>query len=325
MLSTEPQGRLRALSWCSERDVSVPLGCVMETGFLEGPVGRRRELAQRAIDAGIRHTFTADHVSFHTGMGMDGLLRAALVSTLHDELAVHIGVYLLALRHPLPVARQVCELASSAPGRIVLGVGVGGEDPHEFEVCGVDPKTRGRRTDESLAILRPLLGGETVSFSGRFFDVQEAKVRPIPRPGVPIVVGGRAPAALARAARFGDGWLGIWSDAARYAKTLAEFDVIAASLGRADNDWQHGLQLWVAVDDDRAKARARLAARMEAMYRVPYERFARYAPAGSASEVADFLRPIIAAGCRYVNILAVADSTEQMIDDLAAVKARLAQ
>jgi alkanesulfonate monooxygenase SsuD/methylene tetrahydromethanopterin reductase-like flavin-dependent oxidoreductase (luciferase family) len=258
-------------------------------------------------------------------MGMDGLLRAALVSALHDELEVHVGVYLLALRHPLPVARQVCELAASAPGRLVLGIGVGGEDPHEFEVCGVDPRTRGRRTSESLAILRPLLAGETVTHHGRFFDVEAAKVRPIPSPAVPIVVGGRSPKALERAARHGDGWLGIWSDAKRYAASLSEFDALADACGRAGTPWRHGLQLWAAVDDDRAKARARIARRMEAMYRIPYERFERFAPAGSAQEVADFLRPIIAAGCGYVNLLAVADSTEQMIDDMAAIGEALAR
>ena len=305
--------------------MTIPLGCLMETGFLTGPVAHRRALAQRAIDAGIRHTFTADHVSFHTGLGMDGLLRAAMVSALHDELEVHVGVYLLALRHPLPVARQICELADSAPGRLVLGVGVGGEDPHEFEVCGVDPKTRGRRTSESLAILRPLLAGETVTHRGRFFNIDAAIVKPIPKPAVPIVIGGRSPAALERTARYGDGWLGIWVDGPRYAATLAQFNAIAATHQRNDVPWRHGMQLWSAVDNDRAKARARLAARMEHMYRIPYERFERYAPAGSAEEVAAFLRPLVAAGAQYFNLVAVADSTEQMIDDMAAIREALAR
>ncbi len=303
--------------------MTIPLGCLMETGLLEGPVAQRRNLAQRAIDAGIRHTFTADHVSFHTGLGMDGLLRAGMVSALHDELEVHVGVYLLALRHPLPVARQICELANSAPGRLVLGVGVGGEDPHEFEVCGVNPKTRGRRTSESLAVLRPLLAGETVTHHGRFFDIDAAKVKPIPNPAVPIVIGGRSPAALERAACYGDGWLGIWVDGPRYAATLTQFNELAAKHQRSHVPWRHGMQLWSAVDNDRAKARARLAARMENMYRIPYERFERYAPAGSAEEVAAFLRPLIAAGCQYFNLVAVADTTEQMIDDMAAIREAL--
>ena len=86
-----------------------------------------------------------------------------------------------AMRHPVPVARQIATLCESAPGRFVLGVGVGGEDRHEIEICGVDPRTRGRRTDESLAALRALLRGEPTSHAceffafDRFFDQQFAR------------------------------------------------------------------------------------------------------------------------------------------------------
>lgn len=302
---------------------TVPFGCVIDSGLLTGPIVRRRELAQRAVDAGIRHAFTADHISFHTGFGMDGMIRAALVSALHDELAVHIGVYLLALRHPLPVARQIASLAEAAPGRLVLGVGVGGEDRHEFEICGVDPKSRGRRTSEALSVLRPLLRGAPVTHHGEFFAFDAAVIQPAPQPAVPIVVGGRSPAALARAAQYGDGWLGIWADGARYRATLAQFAEQAQRFGRGAVPWQHGLQVWVAVDDDRARARARIAKRMEGMYRIPYARFEKYAPAGSAKEIAAFLASLIEAGCGYFNLLTVADSMEQSIDDIAKVRAAL--
>ena len=303
--------------------MTVPFGCVIDSGLLTGPIAQRRRLAQRAVDAGVRHAFTADHVSFHTGFGMDGLIRASLVSTLHDELAVHIGVYLLALRHPLPVARQIATLAESAPGRLVLGVGVGGEDRHEFEICAVDPKTRGRRTSEALSVLRPLLTGEAVTHHGEFFSFDNAVIKPAPKPAVPIVVGGRSPAALARAARYGDGWLGIWADGARYRSTIAQFQEQAERCGRSAVAWQHGMQIWVAVDDDRNVARARIAKRMEHMYRIPYARFEKFAPAGSAAEIAAFLAPMIEAGCSYFNLLTVADSMEQSIDDIAAVREAL--
>src|SRR5499426_4817929 len=125
--------------------------------MVAGPLARRRELLERARRAGLDHVFVADHVSFHTGFGMDGLVRAASLAALEPELAVHVGVYLLALRHPVPVARQIATLCESAPGRLVLGVGVGGEDRHEVEVCGVDPATRGRRTDEALTVVRGAL------------------------------------------------------------------------------------------------------------------------------------------------------------------------
>ena len=93
------------------------------------------------------------------------------------------------------MARQLANLAEMAPGRISFGVGVGGDDRHEVEICGVDPRTRGRRTDESLDILQRLLAGETVDHSGEFFNFEQARIIPTPDPPIPVYVGGRAEAA----------------------------------------------------------------------------------------------------------------------------------
>ena len=79
---------------------------------------------------------------------------------------LHVGVLLLALRHPMVAARQIATFAEYAPGRLTVGIGVGGEDRHEFEVCEVDPRTRGRQTDVALRLVRSLLDGETVDGDG---------------------------------------------------------------------------------------------------------------------------------------------------------------
>jgi alkanesulfonate monooxygenase SsuD/methylene tetrahydromethanopterin reductase-like flavin-dependent oxidoreductase (luciferase family) len=92
----------------------------------------------------------------------------------HPRLPVHLAVYQLAMRHPVLVARQLSSFSELAPGRLVLGVGIGGEDRHEVAICGVDPATRGRRTNESLAILRRLLAGERVTHHGGHFDLDDA-------------------------------------------------------------------------------------------------------------------------------------------------------
>ena len=302
----------------------IRVGTLANTHMLTGTHDRRRALLGRAEDAGLDHVFMADHVSFHTGMGMDGLIQAATASALAPSLGVYVGVYLLALRHPAPVARQIASLAESAPGRLVLGVGVGGEDRHEIEVCGVDPATRGRRTNECLEILRGLLSGEPTSFHGEFFDLEEALIRPAPEPPVPIVIGGRADAALRRAARWGDGWLGIWSTAERYAQTLGRIRDFAAEAGRAEVPGRNGIQIWVGIDEDRDRARERLAKAMKAIYRIPYERFEKYSPYGSAAEVADFLAPYVEAGCHEFNVMAVAESPEAEIDGVAEIRRRLA-
>ena len=82
---------------------------------------------------------------------------------LHPTLPVSTGVYLLPLRHPVLVARQLADIAQISPGRLTFGVGVGGEDRHEVSSCGVDPATRGLRMNECLAIVRELLTGKPVT------------------------------------------------------------------------------------------------------------------------------------------------------------------
>ena len=94
-----------------------------------------------AAEAGLDHLVTADHISFFGGRGRDGLMTVSWLAGLHPTIGVYVGVYLLALRHPVAVARQVSTLADQAPGRLTFGVGVGGEDRHEMEVVAVDPAT----------------------------------------------------------------------------------------------------------------------------------------------------------------------------------------
>jgi len=301
----------------------LAVGTLADARMLTGPLEERRALFSRAAAGGLDHVFVADHVSFFTGLGMDGLIQAATALALEPVLEVVVGVYLLALRHPVPVARQIASIGESAPGRLVLGIGVGGEDRHEIEICGVDPRTRGRRTSESMVALRGLLSGAPYSHDGEFFRFEDAIIRPAPDPPVPFLVGGRSDAAVARAARHGEGWLGVWCSPRRYAAVLAEIDEEAARFGRGEVRWQHGLQVWVGVDDDRARARDRLAAAMEGMYRTPYERFERYSPYGTPEQIADFLAPYHEAGCTRFNVMPVAASTEAGIDAVAAIRERL--
>lgn len=297
------------------------VGALADGEILTGPHARRRALLVRARAAGLDHVFVADHVSFHGGFGMDGLIQAATAAALEPGLGVYVGVYLLALRHPVTVARQLASLCESAPGRLVLGVGVGGEDRHEIEICGVDPRTRGRRTDEALEALRELLRGEPVTHAGEFFRFEQACIRPPPDPPLRIAVGGRSAAALRRAGRLGDGWLGVWCSARRFAEAVAEVEAAGAGRGVA---WRHGLQVWVGLDPDRGRARERLSAAMQGVYRIPFERFERYCPVGSPEAIAAFLAPYAAAGCRDFNVMAVAASTEAAIDGVAEIRERIA-
>jgi alkanesulfonate monooxygenase SsuD/methylene tetrahydromethanopterin reductase-like flavin-dependent oxidoreductase (luciferase family) len=300
---------------------SIPLsvGTLAAPEILRAPHHERIRFIDSIVARGLNHVFIADHVSFHVGAGMDGLINAATLTALNPHLKVVVGVYLLALRHPVTVARQLATIAESAPGQLVFGVGVGGEDRNEIAMCGVDPRTRGRRTDESLHVLRQLLDGEPVSHRGEFFSFERAWIQPSPKPPIPILIGGRASAAMRRTALYGDGWLGIWCSPQRYAQALTEIADRAAEAGRPAPA-HNGIQLWIGIDDDAAHARARLAKGMESFYRIPFDRFEKYSPYGTPEAVAEALARYRDAGCRLFNLMPVASDPEAGIAAVAEIK-----
>jgi alkanesulfonate monooxygenase SsuD/methylene tetrahydromethanopterin reductase-like flavin-dependent oxidoreductase (luciferase family) len=285
-----------------------------------GLLARRRQLLDRMSALDMDHVMVGDHVMFQGGLGNDGLTDAASVLTANDTLDVYLAVYLLVLRHPLLVARQLLTVAQFAPGRLALGVGIGGDDRREVAACGVDPRTRGRRMDEALDIVRRLLTGKPVSYEGEFFSLDEASLLPVLDEPIPIVVGGRSAAALRRAGRLGDGWLGIWTSARRCAQAIEEVEAHGRDAGRAGFEWRHGMTFWCGFGADKAEAREHVAPVMEGFYRVPFENFERHIPHGTPAEVAEYVAPYLDAGCTWLNFIPYAGSAEAGIDAVAEVR-----
>lgn len=301
-------------------DIKVGIGAPGRALAPDVTPEERRALLDAVADAGIDHIGLGDHVSFFVGVGFDALIQASALLASHPTLEVYTAVYLLPLRHPVLVARQLSTLSGIAPGRLTFGVGVGGEDPHEVEICGVDPRTRGRRMDESLAVLRGLATGEPVTFDGEFFQLDQALIVPPPSPSIPIIVGGRSSAAVQRAARYGDGWIGIWVSDRRFASVVEQIEGAAVEAGRPDTSWEHAMYVWCGFGDDPTAAEARLARAMEGFYQIPFSNFAKYSPAGSPERVAEFLAPYAAAGCRRFHLSAVAGSDDELIASAGEVK-----
>jgi alkanesulfonate monooxygenase SsuD/methylene tetrahydromethanopterin reductase-like flavin-dependent oxidoreductase (luciferase family) len=280
----------------------------------------RRRLLTAVEDAGFERVMIGDHVMFHTGVGNDGLVDAASVVTASERLCVYLSVYVLAQRHPVLVARQVMTVNQLAPGRLIMGIGVGGDDRREIEACGVNPATRGRRTDESLAVLRHLLSGDEVTIDGEYFRLDRVRLLPAPDPPIPIVVGGRSDAALRRAGRLGDGWLGIWLSPQRFAEAIAVVDAHAEASGRTAVEWQHGMTFWCGFGNERAVARSLVAPAMERLYNTSFETFERYVPCGTPADVAEFVAPYLDAGCTNINFIQIAARPEAALEALAEVR-----
>jgi alkanesulfonate monooxygenase SsuD/methylene tetrahydromethanopterin reductase-like flavin-dependent oxidoreductase (luciferase family) len=300
----------------------IRVGLDVHDLILGQPPEASRRLLDRAAQSGLDFLVVGDHLSFQGGQGFDGIVSAAFALAAHPTLPVLISVYQLALRHPLAVARQLSSIAQVAPGRLMLGVGAGGEDRMEVVNAGVDPKTRGRRLNESIRVLRLLASGEPVDFDGDFFTLRQALVLPIPSPAIPIVVGGRSEAALRRAALLGDGWLPMFVSPRRFRDSVERIRELAASAGRTLSI-SPTLSLWCGLDRDGDRARALLAATLERLYSRPYEDFRNLTFAGPPTEVAEALLPYIEAGCWDFSLLAVAESWEAAVEHAVAVRHRL--
>ncbi len=136
------------------------------------------------------------------------------------------NVYLLGLRHPFVAARAVQTLDLLSGGRAEVGIGAGWLR-QEWTAAGLDPRTRGRRLDEALAVCKRLWSEDRIEHHGEFFDFGPVmfEPKPVQKPWPPIHVGGEAETALRRAARDADGWYGLTHDAesaAAFVKRLRE-------------------------------------------------------------------------------------------------------
>jgi alkanesulfonate monooxygenase SsuD/methylene tetrahydromethanopterin reductase-like flavin-dependent oxidoreductase (luciferase family) len=294
-------------------DTGLTLGIAVNDELLDSVPDARRALLDHMSDVGIDHLTVGDHISFHGGTGFDGFVAATTALASHDSLKVLMGVYLAGLRHPMATARSLSTLSAIAPGRLTLGVGVAGEDRSEISNMGVDPATRGRRMDETLGILRRLATGEAVDHEGEFFSIEGARILPPPDPRVPIVIGGAGDVAVQRTAAHGDGWLGMWCSARKYAATHQQLLDAFSAAGRGAPTFA-GMNIWVGLGDDAETARRLLSERMSALYNLPPDKFQHITAAGRPEEVAAFIAPYVRAGARTLTLIPVARDIHTAIE-----------
>ncbi len=248
--------------------------------------------------------WVGDHIAFAVPI-LDPLLTLAQAAMVSRRLTLATGVYLLPLRHPSPVAKQVATLDHLTEGRLIFGVGVGGEFPKEFEVCGVPIAERGARLSEGIAVLRRLWTGETVSHHGRFFSFEGVRMLPPPRQpgGPPIWCGGRSDAALRRAGRLADGWISYVVTPEMYKAALSKIAEAAKTAGRKLDNFGTGHLLFARLDDTYEKALDAAAASLSVRYAMDFRRAAeRYAALGTGQQVAERIRAFYDAGARHISL-----------------------
>ncbi|MBV8493914.1 MAG: LLM class flavin-dependent oxidoreductase [Alphaproteobacteria bacterium] len=266
-------------------------------------IDEMQSLVRLVDDCGYDSLWVGDHIAFAVAI-FDPLLQLAQAAVVSRRLRLGTNVYLVPLRHPVPIAKQVATLDHLSEGRLIFGVGVGGEFPKEFEACGVPLSDRGARLSAAIPLLRQLWSGEPVSYEGRYLGAfAEVSMQPPARQpgGPPIWVGGRADAALARAGRLADGWISYVVTPETYRAGLEKIAAAAEAAGRRVERFGTGHLLFARLDDTYEKALDAAAATLSHRYAMDFRRAAeRYAALGRPEQVAGRIRAFHDAGVRHL-------------------------
>jgi probable F420-dependent oxidoreductase len=286
------------------------------------PAGEQFDLVRRLEALGFDSVWCGDHLSFHMPL-YESLTLLASYASITERIKLGSAVYLLALRPPAVAAKVTATVDVLSGGRLIFGVGVGGENPREFEVVGVPHKERGARVTEAIDVVRALWRDTPASFDGRFTRFAGVSIdpKPVQRPGPPIWIGGRSDAALARAGRQGNGWVSYVVTPERYAQSVAKIGAAAAAAGRSLDGFVTAHLTFITVGRDYETARARWVARLSARYAQDFGPLAgKYGVIGTPEQCLEQLERFRAAGCHYFLLNPICDVPEErdQLEQIAA-------
>lgn len=299
----------------------LKMGMVMSGADRPSILERARKLEASGLDS----LWVGDHIAFHIPV-VESLSLLSFVAAATERIELGTGVLLLPLRHPTLTAKITGTLDMLSGGRLLLGVGVGGEFPPEFAAVGSPIAERGPRSDEAIEIIRRHWTEKTVEHHGRFHDFGPVKIEPKPvRPGgPPIIVGGRKAPSMRRAGRLGDGYISHMCDVATYAANLRTIAAHAREAGRAGKPFHTAALLFTVLDDSYEAAHEKASKLLGMIYNTDFrEASKRYCLLGKPEDCLDQLRAFAKAGCRHFVISALSDpdviierATKEMIPAL---------
>lgn len=268
------------------------------------------ELEQMGYDS----LWVSEHILFY-GPILEAVPQLGALAALTQRATLGTAIFLLPLRHPTIVAKSFSTLDVISNGRIVLGIGVGGEFPKEFEATGVPVNERGPRSNEAIRVMKRLWTEENVTHEGRFFRFSGATMAPKPvQPGgPPIVVAGRSDAAVKRAATLGDGYMPYLFTPDRYRSAADTIRQQREAAGRSLDGFHWVLYQFTALADSHDEAHRRAVVRLSRQYNQDFEQLVdRYCVLGTAEQCAERLTQFVQAGARHIILVPICPEDELM-------------
>jgi alkanesulfonate monooxygenase SsuD/methylene tetrahydromethanopterin reductase-like flavin-dependent oxidoreductase (luciferase family) len=284
------------------------------------------KLAERAEGLGYDSVWVGDSLLARPRHEPITLLAGVAGRTRRVKLGT--AVLLPMLRNPVLLAHQVATLDQVSAGRVILGVGIATDVPNvraEFRSAGVPFEKRVGTLMEGLRLSKALWTGKPVDWDGRW-HVEKGVIGPTPHQagGPPIWGGGSAPAALARAGKYFDGWFPTGPDATRFGEHWREVQRAAREAGRAPNAIEGAIYLTLAVDENVAKADERVNEFLQGYYgqRPDILKKRQACFAGSASQAVEWINSYIREGAQTV-VLRFAGDHERHLELFAKLRSSL--
>jgi probable F420-dependent oxidoreductase len=276
--------------------------------------------AVRLEELGYDSAWTSEHIFFYFPT-FDALTQLAAMAARTERIQLGTAVFLLPLRPPALAAKEIASVDIISNGRVVLGIGVGGEYPKEFEAVGVPVKERGARTNEAMDVIKRLFTEDRVTFDGRFTRLDGVSLQPKPaqKGGPPFWVAGRSEAAMRRAGRLGDGYLPYLFSPDRFRDGLAKVREHAEQAGRDPAAITPALYQFIALADTYEEAKQVAAAELSMRYNQPFEKIVdRYVVMGNPEDCARRLGDFADAGVQHFILVPLVKDYGSFMDHVEA-------
>ena len=291
-------------------DAGVAIPQIFPDGRVDLALVRR--VVTRAEALGFHSLWTQEQL-LGGAASLDPVSALTYAAALTERVRLGVAVLLTTLGSPVHLAKTLGTLDHLSQGRLIVGVGLGGNLP-QYPAYGIAKVGRVARFVEGLRVMKALWTEPAVTLTGRFWRLDGARMEPKPvqRPHPPLWFGAHAPAAITRAVALGDGFIGAG------ASSIDEFGevvkVLREALHKAGRDaasFPISKRVYVALDDDEARA----ARRLEQWFGGFYGNAAlarRVAVWGAPARCAEALRRIVALGARLLILNPVFDEAEQL-------------
>ena len=243
---------------------------------------------------GVDSIWVSDRV-VSPGFSLESMTVLAAIAARTTKMKFGNSVIVLPLRNPTVLAKEIATIDFISEGRMIPAVGLGADNPAEYEACGVKMSERAGRTDEAMVLMRKLWTEESVTFHGRYYHTTDVHIEPrtFMKPCPPIWVGGRTEAALRRTGRLGDGWLASTVTPAEVKSGIQTIQRYAVEAGRSVPEDHFGVIVPFYLGENHEKAMERGSPFMRVR---PGAKPDDYGAFGSGEDVIKKVREYIEAG-----------------------------